>query len=346
MAKQHKILIVGPSWVGDLVMAQSLFRVLKAQGAILDVLAPAWNFAILQRMPEVRRAITMPVGHGEVKLGERYRLGKSLREEKYDQAILLTNTLKSALIPFFAKIPVRTGWIGEMRFGLLNDIRRLDKAFYPQMVQRFVALAYPRDHAWDKNNYPYPKMEPNAALLPEKLARFQLTIEKPVLALCPGAAFGVTKRWPAEYYAEIAEIYLARGWNVWLFGSPKDAAVTAEIQQGTKSRCTDLAGKLQLDETVDLLSAASMVVSNDSGLLHVAAALNRPVVAVYGSTSSEFTPPLGDHVEVLSVDLPCRPCAQPTCRLEHFRCMRDVTPDLMLGAMGRLAPDSLGDNIL
>lgn len=329
-----KILIVGASWVGDLVMAQALFKVLKAQGAILDVLAPAWNFAILQRMPEVRYAIEMPIGHGEFKLADRYRLGRMLRKEKYDQAIVLPNSFKSALVPFFAKIPQRTGWVGEMRWGLLNDARTLDKAYYPLMVQRFVALAYRANETWDKNQYPYPSMEPLQSHLPEKLARQQLTVDKPVLALCAGAAFGVAKRWPEAYYANIANQYLDKGWQVWLFGSPKDAEVTATIQGLTAGRCHDLAGKLQLDETVDLLSQASLVASNDSGLLHVAAALKRPVVAFYGSTTPVFTPPLGEKVAVLEINnLPCRPCMQPSCKLEHFRCMRELTPEIAAKAM-------------
>nr|MDT0251025.1 lipopolysaccharide heptosyltransferase II [Endozoicomonas sp.] len=140
-----KYLIVGPSWVGDMVMAQTLFIAIKQQhpDAIIDVLAPAWSLPIIERMPEVRRGIDIPLGHGKLGLSARYQLGKSLRQEKYTHAITLPNSFKSALVPFWANIKHRIGWRGEMRYGLLNDIRKLDKSQYPLMVERFIALAYP-----------------------------------------------------------------------------------------------------------------------------------------------------------------------------------------------------------
>lgn len=164
-----KILIVGPSWVGDMVMAQSLFKELKRlhPDCSIDVLAPAWSKPLLERMPEVARGIDMPVGHGQLLLKERYRLGMSLRTEKYDQAILLPNSLKSALIPAFAEIETRTGWRGEWRYGLLNDIRKLDKKRYPLMVQRFIALAHPAGTELAKKalDFPLPKLVVDTALL-------------------------------------------------------------------------------------------------------------------------------------------------------------------------------------
>lgn len=145
MSSAKRVLIVGPSWVGDMVMAQSLFKVLRQQrpGIELDVLAPAWSRPITERMPEVAASIDMPVGHGKVMLKARWRLARQLTARGYDQAIVLPNSLKSALIPAFAGIPVRTGWRGEWRYGLLNDIRVLDPDCFPLMVDRFVALAYP-----------------------------------------------------------------------------------------------------------------------------------------------------------------------------------------------------------
>ncbi len=139
-----KILVIGPSWVGDMMMSQSLYRTLKAEypSAEIDVMAPAWCRPLLARMPEVNQALAMPLGHGALALGERRRLGHALRANGYDRAYVLPNSFKSALVPFFANVPQRTGWRGEMRYGLLNDLRVLDKAAFPLMVQRYVALAY------------------------------------------------------------------------------------------------------------------------------------------------------------------------------------------------------------
>ena len=199
----NKILIIGPAWVGDMVMAQCLFKLLKQRQphAMIDVLAPAWSLPLLARMPEVNAAKVMPIGHGEMALKKRYQLGKALRSEQYQQAIVLPNSFKSALIPFFARIPLRTGWRGEMRYGLLNDVRVLNKRHYPLMIEQFMALGLPTQ---EKLSKPYP--------LPA-LQTFSVTDSgsAPILALCPGAEFGPAKRWPEEYYAEIANAKLKEG---------------------------------------------------------------------------------------------------------------------------------------
>lgn len=334
-----KVLVIGPSWLGDMVMAQALFRMLHQQGMIIDVLAPAWNFAVLQRMPEVNRAIEMPIDHGELKLRERYRIGKSLRSENYQQAFILPNSFKSAIIPWAAKIPKRTGWLREMRGVLLNDGRKLNKQQYPLMVQRYLALGHDNNAQWDKANFLKPKLKVERGAILAKLSNHGVVFDesRPVMALSPGAAYGDTKRWPAEYYAEIAKEKLSQNWQVWLFGSPKDAEVTATIQGLTDNRCVDFAGKLQLHETVDFISLTSLMASNDSGLLHVAAALDVPILAFYGSTSPDFTPPLSDKIRILSTDIDCRPCFKPTCRYGHLKCLKDITPEMAKGAMVELS---------
>lgn len=333
-----KTLIVGPSWLGDMVMAQALFRTLYQQGAVIDVLAPQWNFAVLQRMPEINEAIEMPIGHGELKLKQRYDIGKSLREKQYERAFVLPNSFKSAIIPWAAKIPKRTGWLGECRWGLLNDARSLDKKALPLMVQRFVALAYGKDQAWDKDNYLTPKLQVDKSAIGGKLQKHGVIFDKarPMMAVSPGAAYGDTKRWPAEYYAEVANEKLDQNWQVWLFGSNKDAEVTAQIQKLTRNRCADFAGHLQLHETVDFISLAKIIMSNDSGLLHVAAALDVPIVAFYGSTSPDFTPPLSDDVRILMTDIKCRPCFKRTCQYGHLKCLKDITPAMAKEAVNEL----------
>lgn len=335
-----RILIIGPSWVGDMVMAQTLFQCLKQRHpeCEIDVLAPEWSRPILERMPQVRAALSFPLGHGALELATRRRIGRSLKGQ-YDQAILLPNSLKSALVPFFAGIAKRTGWRGEFRYGLLNDVRTLDKARYPLMIERFMALAF--DRGVDlPTPYPRPSLRIDPSSRDAALAKFGLSLDRPVLALCPGAEFGESKRWPAEYYAEVAEMRIRQGWQVWLFGSKKDFPVGESIRDrlipGLREEASNLSGDTSLAEAIDLMSCADAVVSNDSGLMHVAAALNRPLVAVYGSTSPGFTPPLADQVEIVRLGLECSPCFERTCRFGHYNCMRQLEPAPVLEALQRL----------
>ncbi len=339
------ILIVGPSWVGDMAMAQTLFVCLKQlhPDCQIDVLAPEWSRPILERMPEVRQALSFPVGHGVLDMTTRRNIAQSLRGQ-YQQAILLPNSLKSALVPFFAGIPKRTGWRGEMRFGLLNDLRKLDKQRYPLMIERFMALAYEPGAELPKP-YPKPALKIVEQTRDAALARFGLTLDRPVLALCPGAEFGESKRWPATHFARVAEQRIREGWQVWLFGSKNDHGVGEEILlqliPGLREEATNLAGETSLAEAIDLLSCAAAVVSNDSGLMHVAAALGRPLVSVYGSTSPAFTPPLSEQVEVVRLGLDCSPCFERTCRFGHNNCMRELQPGLVIEALERLTPQPI-----
>lgn len=327
-----RVLVIGPSWVGDMVMAQSLFKVLKAQTPEIkiDILAPVWSRPLLARMPEVHEAIIMPLGHNVLGLRVRYALGRTLAARGYDWAIVLPNSFKSALVPLWARIPRRTGYVGEMRFGVLNDLRRLDKARLPMTVQRFVALAY--DQEPDASlPLPNPRLQVQQTEMDRKLLR--LGLNRPaakLLVLCPGAEFGPSKRWPVEYYAQVASTLLEDGWTVWVLGSEKDAPLGQEIVTRTGAGCFNLAGKTRLEEAIDLLSLADCVVTNDSGLMHVAAALDRPMIAIYGSTDPGFTPPLSAKAQVLRLGLPCSPCFKHTCPLGHLKCLRDLDPDRVL----------------
>jgi heptosyltransferase-2 len=337
--KYPKILVVGPSWVGDMVMAQSLFIALKNShpGCQIDVLAPAWTLSLLETMPEVSKAIAISLPRGKFGLMARIKLGLSLRSEGYDQAILLPNTWKSALTPFFANIPIRTGYLGECRWGLLNDIRKLDKRVLTMTVQRFVALGLPLDA-------PLPPVCPQPALSISQdrqqavIEQFKLALNTAsvnILALCPGAEYGPAKRWPAQYYADVARHKIAQGWQVWLFGSAKDQADAAQINSETSGRCTDFTGRTSLAEAVDLMSLATAVISNDSGLMHVAAALNKKVIAIYGSSDPDFTPPLNDKAHIISLNLDCAPCFKRECPLGHSQCLTGIMPEQVLDAMSR-----------
>jgi heptosyltransferase-2 len=325
-------LVVSPSWIGDAVLTHPLLVRLKArdpQGGI-DVLAPGWASAVYSRMPEVRRTIAFPFGHGELKIGERRRFARSL--PRYDRAIVLPGSLKSALVPWFAGIPRRTGWRGEMRFGLLNDMRTLDEASLPLIAERFAALAQPAGEPLERP-LPEPRLAVDLARRDAAVTKFGLDAPGPVLALAPGAEYGPAKRWPARHFAEVARIHAARGYRVWLFGSASDAAITAEVASLAGVAVADLAGKTRLDEAIDLLSLATRVVTNDSGLMHVAAALDRPMAAVFGSSSPGYTPPLSAHARVISLRLDCSPCFKRECPLGHTNCLEKLAPEQVLAAL-------------
>ncbi|HQQ63384.1 MAG TPA: lipopolysaccharide heptosyltransferase II [Pseudomonadales bacterium] len=336
----NAILVIGPAWVGDMVMAQVLFSLLKKQDpdCVIDVLAPAWSAPLLARMPEVRASFDMPLSHGEFGFSARKQIGESLRG-KYSQAILLPNSWKSALVPYFAGIPLRTGWLGEMRHGLLNDTRKLDKSKYPLMIERFAALAMKKNSLLPAK-LPHPRLVIDEEQRFAAIEKYDLPVDRPVLALCPGAEFGPSKRWPEKHYTAVAAQKIADGLQVWIFGSENDAQVAENIRkalpQEKRDHCRNLAGKTSLAEAIDLLSCASAVVSNDSGLMHIAAALNRPLVAVYGSSSPKFTPPLADAVEIVRTGISCSPCFKRECPYGHMKCMHELLPQQVLDALSGL----------
>ena len=325
-----RILVVAPAWVGDTVMAQPMFRLLHERHAnlALDVLAPPFTLPLLSRMPEVRRGIVARFGHGELKFGERRRLARELKAEHYDQAIVLPNSLKSALIPLLARIPVRTGFRGEMRYGLLNDLRKLDEKALPKMVERFAALALDRGAALPRN-LPSPKLTVILGNVEKIIQKQSLTLDKPIAVFCPGAEYGPAKRWPAEHFAALVIKAAGQGYAVWLAGSPKDAAIGEAIVAASGGACINLCGRTSIEDAIDLIGIAALVVTNDSGLMHVAAALNRPTLALYGSSSPAFTPPLSDNAKVIRIDMPCSPCYKRECPLGHFNCMKQMTPELV-----------------
>ncbi|HUL91791.1 MAG TPA: lipopolysaccharide heptosyltransferase II [Burkholderiales bacterium] len=326
-----KILIVAPNWIGDALLAQPLFARLRRKypGASVDALAPPWTAPVLRRMPEIAEVIDAPFGHGELKLGTRWNLARSLRARAYDEAIVLPNTLKSALIPLFAGIPVRTGFTGELRHGLLNRVHRLDPKALPLMAERYAQLA---ENPGESPERPLAEvgLRVDQENLAEALARLGLSRAKPVVAFCPGAEYGPAKRWPAPYFAELAAKLAAQGRAVWLFGSGKDADIGEEIARLSNGAAVDLCGKTDLASAIDLLSLAEIVVSNDSGLMHVAAAVGRPVVALYGSSSPEHTPPLSRRSRVVRTGIECSPCYARECPLGHFKCMNELAPDRVL----------------
>ncbi|MEL5410138.1 ADP-heptose--LPS heptosyltransferase RfaF [Serratia nevei] len=338
-----KILVIGPSWVGDMMMSQSLYRTLKAEypSAEIDVMAPAWCRPLLARMPEVNQALAMPLGHGALELGERRRLGRALRANRYDRAYVLPNSFKSALVPFFADIPQRTGWRGEMRYGLLNDVRVLDKAAFPLMVQRYVALAYDKGRIQRADDLPqpllWPRLQVNDAEIAETAAAFNLTDSRPIVGFCPGAEFGPAKRWPHYHYAALAQRLIESGYQIALFGSAKDheagEQIRAALQEDARDFCLNLAGKTQLEQAVILIAACRAVVSNDSGLMHVAAALNKPLIALYGPSSPDFTPPLSDKARVIRLISGYHKVRKGDAEQGYHQSLIDIQPQQVLDAL-------------
>ncbi|MFA0438425.1 lipopolysaccharide heptosyltransferase II [Vibrio sp. 10N.286.49.C2] len=333
-----KILVIGPSWVGDMVMSQSLYIELKRRHpeASIDVLAPAWCKPILQRMPEVNTAIEMPIGHGAFDLMGRWKIGRRLKAEKYTHAYVLPNSAKSALIPIFAGIPNRIGWKGESRYGLLTDLRP-NKRIFQYYVERFVALASKKENMLDEvalATCPRPALSIDPTVQQQALEKFQLSTTRTAMGMCPGAEFGPAKRWPDEHYAQVAQHLIDSGKQVWLFGSAKDRDVTEKIRQRltaeAQMHCFNLAGSTSLTEAVDLLAACDTVISNDSGLMHVSAAVGCNIVAIYGSSSPDYTPPLGDQVAIVHTDIECRPCFKRECPLGHLNCLKQLNPDMVL----------------
>ena len=324
----EKILILGPAWVGDMVLAQSLFMTLKANhpDCVIDVAAPAWTLPLLERMPEVSGKIALPFKHGELAFFERIKFGRSLKNAGYTQSIILTNSFKSALLPWAARIPRRTGFLGEVRYGLLNDIRELDKKVLKKTVERFVSLGLKKKQKMSEK-LPNPLLIAHQTEALKALQKLQISYPKnKVLGLCPGAEYGEAKRWPAEYYAEVANEALAKNWHVWLFGSEKDIAVTSQIDQLTQNKCVDLAGKTKLGEAIDLMSLCDTVISNDSGLMHVAAALNKKIIAIFGSSDPYHTPPMSSKAVIEYLGLSCSPCFARVCPLKHLNCLKEIKP--------------------
>jgi heptosyltransferase-2 len=332
-----KILIISPAWIGDIVISQSLLKYIKQRNCetVIDVIAPAWSHELYSVMPEINEIFTMPLGHTQFQLKKRWRLGKILRNKKYHQAIILPNSWKSAIIPFAARVPLRTGWLGEMRFGLLNDWRILNKNKFPLMVQRFLALGNIKNTTNQNLDWkifqPHFEINNNQEII--KLKNLFSIEEKPLLILCPGAAYGPAKCWPAEYFAEIAIYKKAKDWQIVLLGSKADESIGKKILNLTNNACINLIGKTTLLEALHILSLAELVISNDSGLMHLTAALDRPLIALYGSSNPEFTPPLSVKAKIIYLKLSCSPCFERICPLVHFNCLKQLTPQIVLNAI-------------
>ena len=335
-----RILIIGPSWVGDSVISQSLLKTIHSNldDAEIHVLAPEWTIDIFKRMKEVSKTFVLPFKHGELKFKERFSLGKDL-ENKYDRCIVLPNSLKASFVPFFANIPIRTGWRGEMRYLFLNDIRKLNTQRYPRMVDRFIALGLQPSEKLPLD-IPYPSLKVDDKNLNNLLKQGILDLNKPTISLCPGAEFGPSKRWPAKYYAEIANEFSSRNWQILILGSPNDVEVGADIESylNPSSGIINLIGKTSLVDVVDLLSISKLAVSNDSGLMHIAAAVDINLVALFGPSSPDFTPPLSKKCKVIRKAEGYSKVREGTGPNGYHQSLIDISPQEVISELDKLAP--------
>jgi heptosyltransferase-2 len=239
---------------------------------------------------------------------------------------VLPNSLKSALIPFFARIPNRVGYTGELRFGLINRRHTLEKNKYPLLASQYLQLAK-TDPSESITLSEYPAITVAQRDLEQTLERFNIDPLRPYICLCPGAEYGPAKRWPQEHFTSLAQKLADNHFHTITLGGENDMKIGAMIYKNTHQETQDLTGKTTVKEAIQLIAGATCVVTNDSGLMHVAAALSRPLIALFGSSSPEYTPPLSDKAKVLTRALPCSPCFKRVCPLGHTNCLKDITVD-------------------
>ncbi|MFO1324563.1 MAG: lipopolysaccharide heptosyltransferase II [Burkholderiales bacterium] len=344
----ERILIVAPSWVGDAILSEPLVALLRDpyEDPIVDVLVASWCAPVYERMRGIRRIIESPWGHGKFDLPGRRKLALMLKGEGYSHAFVLPNSWKSALVPYLARIPKRVGYKGEARFGLLTDARPMDRKAMPRLVDRFAALAVTRGGLVPMP--PSPVLVPNVTNRANAMRALHLKTDKPVVVLCPGAEFGAAKRWPPNQFAELATMFLRDGLQVWIVGSPNDKMAADAVLNSMGEnlhKVRDLTARTDLGTAIDILSSASLVVSNDSGLMHAAAAVGVPLVALFGSSSPTYTPPLSPLAQVAKIDIACSPCFKRECPLGHFKCMRELKPPIVYNLARTALPAYLSPDL-
>ncbi|MFG1205966.1 lipopolysaccharide heptosyltransferase II [Xanthobacter flavus] len=325
------LLLVGPSWVGDMVMAASLVDVLRLRepGRPIDVLAPPASLPVARMIPGVRRTIPLGLGHGELGLLARWKAGRALRGEGYGKAIILPRAFKAAIVPLAAEIPERVGYRAELRSALLTDARPDPDRKTARTLDRFVALGLPPGSI---ARAPRPRLMLPDGAVDVAAAKYPLAGEGPVMVLCPGAEYGPAKRWPAAKFAALAALAVKEGYRIRILGSPKDADAAHAIEASAGVPVDNLVGRTTLFEAAAILAGADVVISNDSGLMHIAGAFDRKLVVIYGASSEKMTPPASPFARVVARDLPCRPCHKRECPLKTLACLEGIAAEDVLAA--------------
>ncbi len=342
-----RVLLIAPNWIGDAVMAQPLLALLARRwpSATFDAVAAPHIAPVIQAMPEIHSVLTLPLVRGTLQLRSRWQLAATLRERRYDRCYVLPNSFKTAITPWLARIPIRIGHRGEARYGLLN--RRLDAGSSKArlMVEHYAMLAQEPGQPLP-NRLPDPVLRPDPAIS-EQVRRTHLAqVGSHYLVLCPGAEYGPAKRWPTRHFAALVRL-ASRHWpdtTVVCLGAGKDRGLATEIRTLSAQPVLNLAGDTQLDEAIAIIAMARGVVSNDSGLMHVAAALGRPLVAVFGSSDPRHTPPLSPNAKVQWLHLSCSPCFARTCPMGHTNCLNQIEPAHVMSALEQSMREKAADS--
>jgi heptosyltransferase-2 len=339
---RRPILLVPYMWIGDFVRCHSVVKVLKARfpSRPVDVLATTLCAPLADYMPELRQAIVVDLPRKRLAYAEHAALAKRLKRESYGTALIMPRTWKAALAPFLASVPERVGWLGEMRFALVNDLRFGERK-RPRMIDQCAALALPAK-AQPPAHWPLPELKVPPAEVSGWRDRLGLSAARPAVALAPGAV-GPSKRWPAYAYAEVARQLTSQGIAVWTLGGPGEKPLAGQIIAEAGPLARDLTGT-DLRGAILALAAADVAISNDSGLLHVAAALGTPAVGIFGPTSPWLWAPLNPIAAAVqtATRLDCQPCHKPTCRMRHHLCMRDISAEQVLEVTQRALAKARG----
>jgi len=343
----HGILIIAPNWIGDAVMTQPLLASLKKQypESNIDVLASTWVAPIYRACPEVNQVIEAKFEHKQLQWGLRKQLAQELAVKKYQACFVLPNSLKSALIPWLANIPFRVGYRGELRFGLINvALDNPNKINRPPMVEHYLALSQLLNEEQSTSiiGSLVPKLNVSTAAKQSVQTKLLSAKIEPanIYVMCPGAEYGPTKRWPTSHFSALAQRLIASNPNtqIILLGSKSDHVLAQEITSQAKqdTHIHNWCGDTTLDEAIALIGMCKAVVSNDSGLMHIAAALKTPQVAIFGSSDPAHTPPLSDKAKVIWLNLPCSPCHKRECPLGHLKCLNDILPEQVFATLNTL----------
>tara|TARA_X000000368_G_scaffold418300_1_gene417475 strand:- start:100 stop:1089 length:990 start_codon:yes stop_codon:yes gene_type:complete len=319
----QKILIIPQNWLGDIVMSQALLKRVKSENpnTTIDILVNSTFKSLVERMPEINEAIILDCEHKELGFFKRLSLAKKIKGN-YDQSIVLSRSIKSALIPYLARIPIRTGELGELRYVLINDLRKFTKENRRKTAFRYVSMFTKKEEVLDEKYYPSLKSDPEKIkILSDK---YKIDLEKKIIIFAPGAAFGPSKMWPVEKFKELGE-KLNKDFFILVLGSKSEKNIGDQIV--TNKNVINLCGETSITDAVDLMHISEFCVSNDSGLMHLAAATDTKSISIYGATSPELTPPLTSNKKIHYKGLPCSPCFGKICKYGHYNCLVEIQAD-------------------
>jgi heptosyltransferase-2 len=342
----QSILIIAPNWIGDAVSTQPLLANLKLlyPASKIDILASNWVAPVYRACSEVHEVIEAKFEHKKLQWNLRKEIAKEIEAKNYQACFVLPNSFKSALIPWLANIPFRIGYRGELRFGLINlALDNPSKVNRPPMVEHYLALS---QLLKDDESIPLDKFVPKLNVsgaakqqVGQKLQDANINRDF-IYAICPGAEYGPSKRWPTEHFAVLAQQLIKQNSNnqIVLLGGKNDYSLAQEITSQSKlvSNIHNWCGNTSLDEAIALIGMSKAVVSNDSGLMHIAAALQIPQVAIFGSSDPAHTPPLSDRAKIMWLNMSCSPCHKRVCPLGHLRCLKDILPEQVLATLNTL----------